>query len=198
MQSDRRVSLAVFASGSGTNAENIIQYFHAHSNIIISCIITNNPQAGVIERAKRLKIPCQIIDKTSLNSEELFFRQVADFKIDAIVLAGYLLRIPEWMVHKFHNKIINIHPALLPKYGGKGMYGMHVHEAVKNAGEKITGISIHLVNENYDEGSILLQAYCDINEKMTAVEIAEKVHKLEYAYYPACIEYFVNEFCVFD
>lgn len=188
-------NIAIFASGSGTNAENISIYFKDHPWIKVSCIITNKSDAGVIDRAKNLKIPYLVLSPEILNDEFLFSQSIELFSIDCIVLAGFLLKIPKWMVNKYENKIINIHPAILPGFGGKGMYGMHVHEAVKKSGNKKTGITIHLVNEQYDKGEILLQAFCGVNENMTTIDIARKVHELEYIYYPSCIEYFIKEYC---
>lgn len=183
------INAAIFASGSGTNAENIIKYFANDNRIKFKLIFTNNPNAGVIARAEKYKKNIQIISKESLYS---YSDQLIEFlkaeKIDLIVLAGFLLKIPESFVKAFPNKIINIHPALLPKYGGKGMYGMHVHETVIKNREKESGITIHYVNEEYDEGGIILQAKCQVEISDTPETLAQKIHTLEYEYFPKAIE----------
>jgi phosphoribosylglycinamide formyltransferase-1 len=180
------VRIAVFASGSGTNAENIINYFESNKQIKVVYVLTNNKNAGVIERAERLKIYLKVFSKKELFSSEFanFLRQEVDF----IVLAGFLLKIPTDMIRFFPNKIINIHPALLPKYGGKGMYGMYVHNAVVANKEKESGITIHYVNENYDEGAIIFQKSVSVLPTDTPDDVAAKIHILEQKYFPKIIE----------
>lgn len=183
------IQAAIFASGSGTNAENLMKYFSNDPRIKIKMVFTNNPEAGVIARAEKYKKNVQIISKTSLNE---YSGQLIEFlkteNINLIILAGFLLKIPEAFVKAFPDKIVNIHPALLPKYGGKGMYGMHVHEAVIKNKEKESGITVHFVNEHYDEGRIILQAKCDVNPSDTPETLAEKIHALEYEHFPKAIE----------
>ncbi|MFC2114467.1 phosphoribosylglycinamide formyltransferase [Bacteroidota bacterium] len=181
--------IAIFASGNGTNAENIARYFLNHEQIQVCTILTNNPQAGVLERAEKLKIPSFVFNKSDFIESDKVLEFLHEQQITFIVLAGFLWKIPVALLQNFPNKIINIHPALLPKYGGKGMYGEKVHQAVKDNLDKETGISIHYVNEHYDEGQVIFQARCTINpESESAHEIAEKVHALEYKHFPEVIE----------
>ena len=180
--------LAIFASGSGSNVENIFNYFKNSSNIIIDVVICNNPNAFVIERCKNLKLECIIITKENYWDDKYMLNIFGEKKIDFIVLAGFLWLIPKYLIDTYPDKIINIHPALLPDFGGKGMFGMNVHNAVYNAKVKETGITIHFVNENYDEGNILFQSKTEILENDTPEIIAEKIHKLEYLHYPIQIE----------
>jgi phosphoribosylglycinamide formyltransferase 1 len=179
--------IAIFASGSGTNAEKIVTYFKGHRSIGVAAILTNNPNAGVLDRAKRLNIPAKVITK-----EEYLSTDILDWlhkeKITHIVLAGFLWLIPAHLLKAFPDKMINIHPALLPKFGGKGMYGMKIHEMIRRLNETETGITIHLVNENYDEGRILSQYKCVVDRGDTPQQIADKVHQLEYTCYPRVIE----------
>ena len=175
-----------FASGSGTNVENIIKYFHGNKAVKITLILTNNPNAGVVRRAEKLKKPLMLFSKRELLDQSLL-RKIITINPDLIILAGFLLKIPKEFVKSFPKRIINIHPALLPKFGGKGMYGNRVHQSVKDAGEQITGITIHLVNEYFDQGEIIFQASVDIASQDSVEEIANKVHKLEYTYYPKLI-----------
>jgi len=181
------VNIAIFASGSGSNAENIARYFERKAKDAVTLILTNNPQAGVISRARQLQIPIFVFTKDQLESGavlEILQRQQIDF----IVLAGFLKLIPENILQEFPNRVINIHPALLPKYGGKGMYGSKVHEAVKNSGDEETGITIHFVNGQYDEGDIILQVKEKIRARDTVADIEKIVRRLEYNYYPEVIE----------
>ncbi len=180
-------NVAILASGSGSNAENIIHYFKNNQTVNIKLIITNNPSAFVIQRAINNKINYEIVSNDDLNNNKIL-EIVNNFEIDFIVLAGFLKKIPSLLIEKFPNKIINIHPALLPKYGGKGMYGDNVHKAVKEANEKETGITIHYVNDKYDDGEIIFQDYCEITESDSVNDIASKVHNLEYLNYPKVIE----------
>lgn len=180
--------IVLLASGSGTNVENIIRYFDQKKNPMVRVIMvmTNNPSAGVLKRVAPYKVSTHVFDKISLNNGRLL-DQMAQLKPDLIVLAGFLWKIPKDMVEAFHQKIINIHPALLPKYGGKGMYGERVHQAVKEAGEIETGITIHYVNPHYDEGAIIFQARIEIDREDSPQQIAQKVHQLEYLHYPTVI-----------
>lgn len=180
--------IVLFASGSGSNVENIITYFQEKQGVGVIAVLTNKNTAHVLERCKRLKVPALYFNKTAFNDNSV----VLDFLVaqdpDLIVLAGFLWKIPEQLVAAFPNKIVNIHPALLPKYGGKGMYGNNVHRAVYENGDAKTGITIHYVNENYDEGAIIHQASVGIDKSDTPETIAEKVHKLEYEHFPKVIE----------
>jgi phosphoribosylglycinamide formyltransferase-1 len=178
--------IIIFASGNGSNAENISLKIKNHLNLSISSIWTNNPHAKVINRAENLKIPFHIFSKSQLMEGEVL-NLIKNENPDLIILAGFLLKIPENFAKAFPNKIINIHPALLPNYGGKGMYGRFVHEAVYNNQEKETGITIHYVNEHYDEGQIIFQKTVDITDCYNADEISKKVHQLEIDYYPQII-----------
>ena len=178
--------IVVFASGSGTNAENLIRYFNqSDSNARVTRIFTNNAEAGVIKRAGKYDVPVTVFNRETFKSFE-FLKQIGN--PDCIVLAGFLWLIPEYFIKYFPNKIVNIHPALLPKYGGKGMYGSRVHEVVIENKESQSGISIHYVNENYDEGEIILQARCKVSLNETPDSLAQKIHLLEYAFFPITIK----------
>lgn len=179
--------IAILASGSGSNAEKIVEYFEKSTKGEVVLIASNKKDAFVLERAKKFKIPTYTFSKAELLSG-LVTQHILDSGADIIVLAGFLLLIPDHLIRAFPNKIINIHPALLPAYGGKGMYGAKVHQAVKEAGEKQTGITIHLVDANYDEGKIIFQAAVAIEPSDTPEEIAQKVHALEHKYFPNVIE----------
>ena len=181
-------NIAIFASGSGTNAENLIRYFQENDSVRVSLVLSNKVDAFVLERACRLGVPSGVFSKEEWNSGEGILGLLREYEIDFIVLAGFLLRIPESLLHAYPDKIINIHPALLPKFGGKGMYGNKVHEAVIAAGEKESGITIHYINEHYDEGNILFQAKCPVLSTDSAEEVANKVHALEYQYFPVIVE----------
>lgn len=186
------MNIAIFASGSGSNAENIAHYFENKLHDNVTLILTNNPEAGVINRARKLQIPIFVFTKKQFSSGfllDVLHRQEIDF----IVLAGFLKLIPADIIQAYPKRIINIHPALLPKYGGKGMYGDRVHRAVKAAGEEETGITIHYVNEEYDDGDIILQVKEKIRKRDTPEDIAKKVHKLEYMYFPEVIEDLLDE-----
>ncbi len=180
--------LAVFASGNGSNAENIASFFSQHPSIRCSCFVTNNPNAFVVQRAKKLNLDCLIFNKEQFYNGIEIVEELKKRNIDFIVLAGFLLRIPQTLIQAFPDKIVNIHPALLPKFGGKGMYGDKVHQVVIKAGETQSGISIHFVNENYDEGKIIFQAVCPIENNETAETLASKIHALEYKFFPQIIE----------
>ncbi len=183
-----KTKIAIFASGSGSNAQNIIQYFDDKPNVDVALILTNRSDAGVIERVSSFDIPCEVIATPHWKRGDAILEVLKNYEISFIVLAGFLLRIPDVLLHNYPNKIINIHPSLLPKYGGKGMYGMHVHEAVVTAKESQTGITIHYINEHYDEGAIILQASCPIFPMDTPIVVAERVHRLEFMHYPKVIE----------
>lgn len=178
--------IIVFASGSGTNAENIIKHFAKSKIAKVVSVFTNNASAKVIERAKNHQIPVEIFSKNEL-LERNVLQKIQEIDPDLIVLAGFLLKFPENIIEKYPNKIINIHPALLPNYGGKGMYGMHIHRAIVNNKEKETGISIHYVDENYDEGGIIFQKNIALTEEDTPETVAEKIHELEQKYFPEII-----------
>lgn len=180
-------NLAILASGSGSNAEEITKHFTGSDKGRVVLIGSNKKDAFVLERAKKLQIPAVHFSKKELEDGSLV-QQLKTAEVDWVILAGFLLKIPQNLIEAFPDRIINIHPALLPKYGGKGMYGMHVHEAVKASGDKETGITIHLVNEHYDEGKIIFQAAVPISNEDSAEEIAGKVHALEYKYFPNVIE----------
>lgn len=184
-------SLVLFASGQGSNAKAIIQYFKPNPNVRVNMIVCNNPKAGVIQMAESENIPILMVTRQSFQETE-FLEKLKAQKPELIVLAGFLWKIPEKIVTAFPQKIINLHPALLPKYGGKGMYGMHVHEAVKAAGEKESGITIHWVNEHYDEGAILMQAHCPVFSDDLPDNIASRIHQLEHFYLPRTIEFLLS------
>ena len=179
--------IAILASGSGSNAENIAQYFAHNEKIEVSLIISNKADAYVLTRAQKLGIPAVVITGKEMRDSAKVLDLLTEYQIDFIVLAGYLLKIPEYLIETYPNAIINIHPALLPKFGGKGMYGDHVHEAVVAAGEKQSGITIHYVNENYDEGAILFQATCEVLPGDSPADVASKVHALEYKHFPEIV-----------
>lgn len=181
-------NIAIFASGSGSNAENIIRYFQKSGSAQVSLVLSNKSDAYVLERAHRLGVPCNVFPKEDWIAGDEILAVLQEARIDFIVLAGFLFRVPDLLLHAYPYKIINIHPALLPKYGGKGMYGDRVHQAVVAAGEKESGITIHYINEHYDEGAIIFQASCPVLPSDTPEEVASKVHALEYAHYPHVIE----------
>jgi len=179
--------IAIFASGSGTNAQNIIEYFTDNINIEIWRIYSNSENAFVLTRAKNFNIPTFTFNRNEFLNTDKVLNQLLTDGTDLIVLAGFLWLIPNNILDNFTNRIINIHPALLPNYGGKGMYGMYVHEAVIQAGEKESGISIHFVNEKYDEGEIIFQTKCKIDNNESPESLATKIHALEYEHYPRII-----------
>ena len=181
------IRLAILASGSGTNAQRLVEHFAGHAAAEVALIGTDNAKAGVIQRAWALGVPLFLFDKTLLRNGELQ-EELAAQRIDVILLAGFMQLIPAELVRTFPKRIINIHPALLPKYGGKGMYGDLVHAAVIAAGEKESGITIHFVNEHYDEGEHIAQFHCPVLPTDTVTSLAERVHGLEHANYPAVVE----------
>lgn len=180
--------IALFASGSGSNAENIIRHFSGQPDVEIPLVLSNRTDAFVHERAKKLGIPSFTFSRDEFISGEKIIALLHEYNIDFIVLAGFLLKISTPLLDAFPNSIINIHPALLPKFGGKGMYGQHVHQAVVDAGETQTGITIHYVNEQYDEGNIIFQAICEVLPTDSPEMVAAKVHALEYEHFPKVIE----------
>jgi phosphoribosylglycinamide formyltransferase-1 len=185
----KQINLAILASGSGSNAENIATYFKDHESIQVKEILSNKKEAYVHQRADKLDIPSWTFPKEQFQDSS-FIKRLED--IDYIILAGFLWLIPKYLIQAFPNRIINIHPALLPKFGGKGMYGHHVHEAVIASGEKESGITIHLVNEEYDKGKVLFQAKCDVEPGDTAGSLAKRIHALEYTHFPKTIESFIE------
>lgn len=185
--------IAILASGAGTNAENIAQYFSQNDRIKVALIVSNNPKAGVLERAVRLGVPSEVVLKADWASGESVVALLRRYEIDFIVLAGFLCMVPDALLRAFPDRIVNIHPALLPKFGGKGMYGMRVHEAVVAAGVAESGITIHYINEHYDEGAIIFQTSCKLLPTDTAEDVATKVHTLEYTHYPRIIEQLLTQ-----
>ena len=183
--------IILFASGSGTNAETIIRYFAAHQMAKVIVVYTNNPRAGVIQKAQHLQVPTVVFDRNDFESGKIL-AELKQLQPDLVVLAGFLWKIPAEYIATFPQKIINIHPALLPKYGGKGMYGLHVHQAVLDHNETETGISIHLVNEQYDQGALLFQARTSVTDCHTAQDVADKVHALEQQHFSAVIESYLT------
>ena len=181
-------NIVVFASGNGTNAENIIRYFKQHPFIRVTEVLTNNPKGGVIERARRWDVPVRIFSRDDFAVPHELIHHLAAIKTDLIILSGFLWKIPTAFIRQFPRKIINIHPALLPGFGGKGMYGRRVHEAVIASGNKKSGITIHYVNENYDDGQIIFQAETEVLKTDTPMSLAEKIHVLEHRYFPRVIE----------
>ena len=179
--------IAIFASGSGSNAENIIQYFAQKPQFCVKSVFCNVPDAYVLERAKKYRIPSFVFNREEFRNPDKVFRQLQEQEIDFIVLAGFLWLMPSFITAAWPNKIVNIHPALLPAYGGKGMYGPHVHKAVIAAGEKESGITIHYVNDHYDQGAIIFQAKCPVLPTDTPDDLAARVHELEYRYFPQII-----------
>ncbi len=183
--------LILFASGRGSNVQAILDHFSANGKAKAALIVCNNPQAGVLDIAKENNIPVLMIDRKSFRSPE-FIATLQSYSPSLLVLAGFLWKVPDTVVQAFPGKMINIHPALLPKYGGKGMYGAHVHEAIIAAGERESGITIHYVNEHYDEGATIIQAYCPVTPADHPVSLAEKIHKLEHFYFPRTIAFLLD------
>lgn len=181
-------NIAIFASGKGSNAKTIIDYFANHPNVKVALVISNNPTAGVIQMAHERKIVSAILNTATLNNEEVMKKLLAALQVEFIALAGFLQMVPPFLLQEFPNRIINIHPALLPKFGGKGMYGLRVHEAVISSSESETGITIHYVNEHYDEGKVILQKSISIEPNEVAEKLALRVLSLEHEWYPKTIE----------
>lgn len=184
---NQKFRIAIFASGSGSNAEVIANYFKNHPLIEVSMVLSNNPEAQVLDRAKKLNLPAKVFNREEYLTSKII-NWLKEYTVTHIVLAGFLWLIPSDFLKAYPGKIINIHPALLPKFGGKGMYGRKIHELVRESNETETGITIHLVNDKYDEGVILYQGKCEVLATDTPEQIARKVHQLEYACYPKVIE----------
>lgn len=186
-------NIVIFASGEGSNTQKIIDYFRSSEKVNISLIVSNKASANVLNRAKNNTIPTLVLDRDLFYKGNTLIEELKSMQTDLIVLAGFLWMIPESLVNAFPDKIINIHPSLLPKYGGKGMYGMHVHKAVIDAKEKESGITIHYVNEHYDQGAIISQHICHVTENDSCDTLAEKIHQLEYQNFPKAIEKLLSE-----
>ncbi len=180
--------LAIFASGTGSNARRIIEYFHDVPEVKVALVVSNKPEAGVLDVAREHHVPTVVVDRTSFYDTTDLLVLLRDHQVDFIVLAGFLWLIPTYLVQAFPRRIINIHPALLPRFGGKGMYGLHVHTAVQAAGDTETGLTIHFVNENYDEGDIIFQARCPVFPADTPTDIARRVLALEHEHFPPVIQ----------
>jgi len=189
----KKQRIAIFASGNGSNAVRLVNYFNNHKSIEVGVVLTNNKNAGVIERVKSVGIETIIIDNKKAGQGEVLVDLMEMNNIHFIVLGGYLRKIPDALISAFEDKIINIHPALLPKYGGKGMYGIHVHQAVKEAGDQNTGITIHIVNQNYDEGRILEQYKTAVSQSDDALDIQRKVQQLEHKWFPIEVEKYIKD-----
>jgi formyltetrahydrofolate-dependent phosphoribosylglycinamide formyltransferase len=187
------INIAIFASGAGSNAANIIRYFEHRKDVQIALIVCNKPGAGVLQIAQKNAIPTIIIEKERFAKGDAYLPELQKAGIDFVILAGFLWKVPTALIAGYPNKIINIHPALLPKYGGKGMYGSKVHEAVIASGEKESGITIHFVNEHYDEGTTIFQASCRIDPSDTPEDLAAKIHELEYAHFPKQIDEIIGK-----
>lgn len=185
--------IVIFASGSGTNAENLIKFFHNSDHVSVIQVLTNNSHAKVLDRAKNLKVSALSFNRVALIKTDDVLNILKASQPDLIVLAGFLWKFPESILNTFPNKVINIHPALLPKYGGKGMYGMHIHKAIVANNDLETGITIHYVNEHYDEGAIIFQAKCKVKTSDTAEDVAEKIHELEMEHFPKVVEKLLSE-----
>ena len=181
------INLAILASGSGTNAEALVKHFQNHARIRVVFILSNKKDAGVLDRADRLGVKKELFTKAEMETDD-FIKMLKEKEVDLIILAGFLLKIPSSLIAAFPNKIINIHPALLPKYGGKGMYGQRVHEAVLENNEEESGITIHIVNEAYDEGRHLFQAKLKVKHEESPDELASRIHKLEHQHFPEVVE----------
>jgi phosphoribosylglycinamide formyltransferase-1 len=184
----KQKKIAIFASGEGTNAQSIIDHFKNSPDVSVALLVSNKSSARALERAKNAGIPTLLIDRVMFYESDSVIRMLEKAEIDLVVLAGFLWMIPGNLVKAFPGKIVNIHPALLPKFGGKGMYGMNVHKAVLEAREKESGISVHFVNEKYDEGEIIAQHSCRIDEHDTPESLAAKIHRLEQEFFPRVIE----------
>jgi phosphoribosylglycinamide formyltransferase-1 len=185
--------IAIFASGSGTNAENIIRFFRPKENIEVAMVLCNRPGAKVIERAKNLNVDTLVFSKEELYNSDRILNSLRENRIDFLVLAGFLLLVPPGLISAYPDAIVNIHPALLPNYGGKGMYGSRVHEAVIENREKESGITIHYVNERYDDGNIIFQAKCPVAKDDTPESLAAKIHALEHEHYPKIIDKIIRQ-----
>jgi phosphoribosylglycinamide formyltransferase 1 len=183
-----KTRIAIFASGTGSNARKVIEHFKDHPSVQVALVVSNKKDAGVLDIAKEYNIDTLIVSKSTFYETEDILKHLSNYKISFIVLAGFLLLVPQYIISRFNKKIVNIHPALLPKFGGKGMFGSHVHEAVKAAGETETGITIHYCNEHYDEGSTIFQARCAVAPDDTPQDIARKVLALEHEHFAKVID----------
>ncbi|WP_369411748.1 phosphoribosylglycinamide formyltransferase [Chryseolinea lacunae] len=184
--------IAIFASGSGTNAEEIMNHFREHARASVVLLLSNNAEAFALKRAEKFGVATKVFTRQLYKESEVVLEWLREKEVTHVVLAGFLWLVPAYLTNAFPDHIINIHPSLLPKFGGKGMYGMKVHEAVKTEGEKTTGITIHLVNEHYDEGRIIFQASCEVSASDSPETIASKVHALEYAHFPQVIDRWIT------
>jgi phosphoribosylglycinamide formyltransferase-1 len=183
-----RKRIAIMASGSGTNAENLMQYFSQHRNACIALVLTNNAAAGVISRAQQCHVPCVVMSQQQVKNGADMLQLLGSYDIDWVVLAGYLKLMPPEVVEAYRHRMINIHPSLLPDFGGKGMYGNKVHEAVLQSGATQSGITIHYVNEHFDKGEIVFQKQIPVISGETPEQLAQRIHQLEYEYYPKVVE----------
>ena len=188
-----RLNIAVFVSGSGTNCENLIRYFMNTDNIRVALVVSNKPEAYALVRAQRLNVPTAVVTKAELNNEDVMIPLLQQHAVGMIVLAGFLPLVPDFLVEAFPRRIINIHPSLLPKYGGKGMWGRHVHEAVKAAGDTETGMTVHYVSNVCDGGEIIAQFRVALSPDDTVEDIAEKEHQLEMMHFPKVIEEILSD-----
>jgi phosphoribosylglycinamide formyltransferase-1 len=186
------INLAIFASGAGSNAENLIRHFEKHAHIRICLVLSNFSDAPVLKRVEKFGMPTHVFNKMDFYHSDAVLKKLQEYHIQYIVLAGFLWLVPENLLAAFPDRIINIHPALLPKYGGKGMYGMQVHRAVIANAERETGITIHQVDAKFDHGKILFQAQCAVDSHDTPESIAAKVHMLEYWYFPEIVEKWIG------
>jgi len=184
-------NIAILASGNGSNAQKITEYLKDHGEIRVSLVITNKTDAYVLERARQLGVPSVVLNAKEFKEAKTVLKVLKEYKIDYLILAGFLLLVPEGIIQRFPDRILNIHPALLPKFGGKGMYGHHVHKAVIEAAEPESGISIHLVNERFDEGNVIFQAKCPVFQDDTPDTLASRIHELEHKHFPKIIESYI-------
>lgn len=189
----KKVNLAVFASGQGTNTVNLIRYFNLHTNILIRCVVSNNTDAKVLQRSKELNVETRVFNNSEFKTGEKVNEYLVSKNIDFIVLAGFLRLIPKTLINSFQGKIINIHPSLLPKYGGKGMFGSTVHQSVFNNRESKTGITVHLVNDKYDDGDFIAQFFTNIEGLKSSEDVEKKVRELENYYFPSTVESFISK-----
>ena len=189
----KKINIAIFVSGSGTNCENLIRYFADSESVSCALVVSNKADALALERARRLSVPTAVAPKAQLNDPEVMLPLLRDYHIDFIVLAGFLPLVPDFLIDAFPRRIVNLHPALLPKYGGKGMWGHHVHEAVKAAGETETGMTVHWVTPVCDGGEIIAQYRCALSPADSVDDIAEKEHQLEMQYFPKVVEQVLKE-----
>jgi len=187
------INIAIFASGAGSNAQKIIDYFREYHKVNVALVICNNPLAGVLQIAEKEKIKSLLIERQRFLNGDAYLPELEHADIDFIVLAGFLWKIPAALINAYPQKIVNIHPALLPKYGGKGMYGQFVHEAVIAAGEKESGITIHYVDEKYDHGDTIFQAKCEVYATDTPHSLAQKIHVLEHRHFPVVLKGLIND-----